>query len=1131
MEIGMVRKVDIDQEMQQSYLDYAMSVIVSRALPDARDGLKPVQRRILYAMYDMGLRPTSDYKKSARIVGEVLGKYHPHGDMAVYEAMARLAQDFTMRSALVDGQGNFGSVDGDPPAAMRYTEARLAPFAIEILNQLDRNTVDFSPNFDGTLKEPDVLPAAVPNLLVNGASGIAVGMATNIPPHNLGEVVDAMVVLLRNWDKVDDISVTDLMKYVQGPDFPTGGIILEEHGENEILAAYATGRGRVIVRGRVHAEEMSRGRMRLIITELPYQVNKSALIERIAELVREETLEGIADLRDESDRHGMRIVIELRQGVEPDTVVSGLYRKTPLEITFGINMLALVNGEPHLLSLKHALKVYLEHRLDIVRRRSEYDLDKARQRLHILEGLRVALKNLDEIIALIKSAADAEEARDKLMKRYKLSEIQAQAILDMQLRRLAALERKKIELEYKELEELIKELTALLKSPAKMRQVVESELLAMKEAYADKRRTQIVSLKEGESSTALLMTTDITPAQAVWVGVTADGLIARTAEDALPRVSGRAAPRWLLRTTTHHTLYLAAEDGRTAAVAASSIPEADVFANGLPLAKVAMFEDNDRLAAMFSVPPKYEIKEDQFVLAVTRQGLVKKSALSDLPGPSAQRFTLIKINPGDALVSALFAGGEDEILLLTAQGMAIRFSGQDVRPMGLVAAGVNGIKLAAADAVIAAEKFTPGGEILLVANNGKGWRLALSEFPLQGRYGQGVQVGKLPAGSRLAACLAGKKNQTGLLHFKLAAARSIRVDEVSLARRWKVPQDVVALKPGDSVEAITRLVDDLGRGEEKPRGGPKTALPEEELPQIVIDEEKQLVLAPFVEEIPPVAPAAEIKPAPQPAQEKSDGHKPKARVAPAKRARKAQAQKPAKAAEGSKKAVRKTAAARAPEKAVKKSASAQAGEQAAAKTTGTALPKAAAPISAGRGRKPAAVASSTEQKPAVEKPAVRTRKLAPAVGPVPVSVAKAAPKTVTAPPKAPAPAVKRSPKSTSPAPETPVGAAAGQPIPPVKRDRKVLSQAPAVPAPQVKRGQKPAVTTPAAPPSKAAQKPVAGKKGRMPASQPAEKPSAAPKPVSKSGAASKPGKESKQNIASPQKKGGPKKPPGQEPLF
>ena len=850
MEIGLVRKVDIDQEMQQSYLDYAMSVIIARALPDARDGLKPVQRRILYAMYDLGLRPNTDYKKSARIVGEVLGKYHPHGDMAVYESMARLAQDFTMRHTLVDGQGNFGSVDGDPPAAMRYTEARLAPFSIELLNQLDRDTVDFSPNFDGTLKEPDVLPAAIPNLLVNGASGIAVGMATNIPPHNLGEVIDASVMLLREWEKMDDIAIQDLMKYVQGPDFPTGGIILEEHGQNELLAAYATGRGRVIVRGRVHAEEMSRGRSRLIITELPYQVNKSALIERIAELVREGTLEGIADLRDESDRHGMRIVIELKQGVEAEQVVSGLYRKTPLESTFGINMLALVNGEPHLLSLKHALKVYLEHRITIVRRRSEHDLLKARQRQHILEGLLVAIKNLDEIIALIRAAQDAGEAKERLIKRFKLSDLQAQAILDLQLRRLAALERKKIEQEYKDLAEQIKELEVLLKSPLKMRQMVEAELIAMRLAYADKRRTQIVSLKDGESAKALLMTTDITPPQTVWVGVTADGIIARTSEDALPRVSGKVAPRWLLRTTTHHTLYLAGEDGRTAAVAVSSIPEAEKFSDGVSLAKVSMFEENERLAALFSVPPKNEIKDERFILTVSRLGMVKKTVLSELPGPSMQRFVLARINPSDSLGWTMLTTGSDDVLLVTAKGMAIRFSEQDVRPMGLVAAGVNGIKLAAADALVIAEKTTPGGEILLIASSGKGWRLDFREFPLQGRYGQGVQVGKLPGGAKLVAALPGKKNQNGILHLKLAAAKSIRVDEVPLVKRLKAPQDILELKAGDAVEAITGLVDGLKFWEDRSRQGPKEAVEADVVPQIVIEEEKQLVLGEFALETP-----------------------------------------------------------------------------------------------------------------------------------------------------------------------------------------------------------------------------------------------------------------------------------------
>jgi len=442
MEVGMVQKIDIDQEMQQAYLDYAMSVIVSRALPDARDGLKPVHRRILYAMYDMGLRPDSGYKKSARIVGEVLGKYHPHGDMAVYDAMARMAQNFSMRCPLVDGQGNFGSMDGDPPAAMRYTEARMAAPAAEMLADINKDTVDFDVNFDDTLKEPTVLPAAIPNLLVNGATGIAVGMSTSIPPHNLGEVVDALVFLLQKWDKIDDIDLAEILKFIQGPDFPTGGIIIQSADNDVLASAYGTGRGRITVQARAHIEEMERGRHRLIITELPYMSNKSSLIERIADLVRDERLVGIADLRDESDRQGMRIVIELTKTADPQTVLQELFRLTPMQGTFSIIMLALVNGEPRLLTLKQALRVYLDHRLVIIRRRSQHDLEKARQRAHILEGLLVALRNLDEVISIIRRSRTAETARSSLMRRYKLSQIQAQAILDMPLRRLASLEKK-----------------------------------------------------------------------------------------------------------------------------------------------------------------------------------------------------------------------------------------------------------------------------------------------------------------------------------------------------------------------------------------------------------------------------------------------------------------------------------------------------------------------------------------------------------------------------------------------------------------------------------------------------------------------------------------------------------------
>ena len=451
MELGLVQTIDIDEEMQQAYIDYARSVIVSRALPDARDGLKPVHRRILYAMYDMGLRPESSHKKSARIVGEVLGKYHPHSDMAVYEAMARMAQEFSMRYPLVEGQGNFGSVDGDPPAAMRYTEARLEDSAVHMLADIEKETVEFDDNFDGTLVEPKVLPSAIPNLLVNGATGIAVGMATSIPPHNLVEVTDALIYMLHKWRRVDNITVEDLMQFVKGPDFPTGGIILQDEGSEKLLSAYSTGRGRVSVQASAHVEEMSRGRNRIIVTELPYMTNKSTLIERIANLAREEKLEGIADLRDESDRQGMRIVIELYKSADPQDVLRDLYKSTPMQNTFSLIMLALVDGEPRLLSLKQALKVYIEHRLEIITRRSKYELARAEARAHILEGLMVALQNIDEVINIIRRSQRVETAKSSLRKRFKLTNIQAQAILDMPLRRLASLERRKIDEEFRSL--------------------------------------------------------------------------------------------------------------------------------------------------------------------------------------------------------------------------------------------------------------------------------------------------------------------------------------------------------------------------------------------------------------------------------------------------------------------------------------------------------------------------------------------------------------------------------------------------------------------------------------------------------------------------------------------------------
>lgn len=816
MELGLLRKIDIEREMQQAYLDYAMSVIVARALPDARDGLKPVQRRILYAMYDMGLNPNAAFKKSARIVGEVLGKYHPHGDAAVYEAMARLAQDFTMRYPLIEGQGNFGSVDGDPPAAMRYTEARLAPTAMEMLADIEKNTVDFVSNFDDTLTEPSVLPAAIPNLLVNGSSGIAVGMATSIPPHNLGEVIDALTFMLESWEKLDEISTEQIMRFIQGPDFPTGGVVIEQPGGESLESAYGSGRGRILVQARAHIEEMERGRSRILVTEIPYQVNKSSLIERIAELVREGQIEGISDLRDESDRHGLRIVIELSKNADAEKTLEALYRHTPMQTTFSLILLALVDGEPRLLTLKQALRVYLEHRLTVTRRRAEFELEKARQRAHILEGLLIALKHLDEIIALIRNSPDAETARTRLIKRFKLSEIQANAILEMQLRRLAALERKKIEAEYKELQARIKELEALLKSPKKMRQVVAEELLRIKATYADRRRTQILHLKEKQQGITAL-TVQTLPAQKVWVGIGKDGLLGRTAEDKMPRLSGSEAPLLLAHASAADTLYLASPNGKAAAIAIQTLPQVEKWSEGAPWYKVSPLKENEPIQVLFSLPlQRKDLPQGLCLMSVTRGGMVKKTAVSELPGPSAQAFTLAKVNEGDALLWVLWVRDEDEVLLITARGMAIRFAASEVRPMGLVAAGVSGIKLESGDEVIGAHILSQDASLLLLASDGRAKRLAPSEFPLQGRYGKGVIAWELPKGVRLVGSALGKDNTTIGIHLRKAASRALRLDEVPLRKRTAVRGDsIVEVKAGDAVVGIVAPQEEVPGGRER----------------------------------------------------------------------------------------------------------------------------------------------------------------------------------------------------------------------------------------------------------------------------------------------------------------------------
>ncbi|PJF40727.1 MAG: DNA gyrase subunit A [Phototrophicales bacterium] len=755
MAVNSIRQVNIDEEMREAYLDYAMSVIVARALPDARDGLKPVHRRILYAMHAMGIRAGGDYKKSARIVGEVLGKYHPHGDAAVYETMVRLAQDFSLRYTLVDGQGNFGSIDGDNAAAMRYTEARMAQIGEELLVDIDKDTVDFVDNFDGSLTEPAVLPANIPNLLINGASGIAVGMSTSVPPHNLSEVCDALIYMLGKWTKYDDITVHDLMQFIKGPDFPTGGVIYRhkdsaDEGEDTLAAAYVSGRGKITVRAKVHIEDMGRGKSRIIVSELPYQTNKSALIERIANLVRDGKLEGLADLRDETDRQGLRLVIELQRGADPTQVLNDLFRLTPLQDTFSIIMLALVNGEPRLLSLKQALRVFLDHRLEIVRRRSEFDLEKARARLHILEGLLAALDNLDAVVALIRKSRTVETARNNLRKTLKITEIQAQAILDMQLRRLAALERKKIEDEHAEKVKLIKFLEGLLKSQKKMRTVVAEELAAIRETYADRRRTIIADSVAGKVDADSLLT----PAEDTWVTLTVKGNLGRTLDNTRPTVTTdvKEPPRFILESNSTHTLYLFTAKGQCATIPIQLLPQINDPAHGQPFSEFCALALKEEIVAVLSLPPDLE---SGYLFLATEGAQVKRIRLEDLPGMRSDAFKVMNVGKGDRLGWVFYTTGEDEILLTTAQGQAIRFSENDVRPTGLPSGGMRGVKLLGQrDRVVGAFVVVPHQHVWSITDDGVAKTSSVDEYPTQGRAGSGVITMRLPAGSLEVAAAA-----------------------------------------------------------------------------------------------------------------------------------------------------------------------------------------------------------------------------------------------------------------------------------------------------------------------------------------------------------------------------------------
>ena len=774
MDLGTVQRIDIEEKMRSAYLSYAMSVITSRALPDVRDGLKPVQRRILYAMHDMGLRHDRPTRKSARIVGEVLGKYHPHGDSAVYDAMVRMAQEFSMRYPLIDGQGNFGSIDGDGAAALRYTEARLSAIGGEMLQDLDKDAVDFGDNFDNSLQEPTVLPAKLPNLLVNGVGGIAVGMATNIPPHNIGEIVDAIVYLIDNYAQAEDVTLDDLMRFVQGPDFPTGGSILGSEG---IRQAYATGRGRVVMRSQIHLEELGGGRQALIVSELPYQVNKSTLVGRIATLVREGRVDGIADLRDESDRAGIRIVIELRRGVSWEPVLATLLKYSQLQNTFGVNMLALVDGEPRTLSLKRALLHHIDHRYQVIERRTRFELDRALKRAHILEGLLIALDHLDEVIDTIRRSRTADTARNNLRKKFNFSEEQAQAILDMQLRRLAALERRRIQEEYRELMQHINYLRDLLSDENKLRGVIKDDALEMKRAYGDPRRTRVTDLEVSTEISA----GDLAPSEDVIVATTVQKTVRQfPLEMAVPGPQGwlatlaevDEAPLLMTRADTRDRMLFVTDRGRALGVGAHQLPDARLQTEGIPVASLGSLDEGEEVVALVAVPSS---SEEGYLALATAQGQVKRLELGELANVGRDPIEVMGLGEGDCVIKAARTTGEGELLLVTSQGKAIRFAEGEVRAQGRSAMGVRGINLQDGDQVVALAVPQDGAELLIASANGFAKRSRLSEYSAQGRGGQGALTldasKEAIAGPLVAACTVSEDD-----HVVLATAQGHMAD-------------------------------------------------------------------------------------------------------------------------------------------------------------------------------------------------------------------------------------------------------------------------------------------------------------------------------------------------------------------
>jgi DNA gyrase subunit A len=797
---GKIKNVGIESEMQESYLSYAMSVIIGRALPDVRDGLKPVHRRILYAMQDMGMRHNTPYKKCARIVGEVLGKYHPHGDTAVYDTMVRMAQDFSFRKPLIDGHGNFGSIDGDSAAAMRYTEARLSEIAEELLVDIDKETIEFIDNFDSSLKEPSVLPAKFPNLLVNGSSGIAVGMATNIPPHNLGEVIDGIIYMIDH----PDTDIKEIIKRVKGPDFPTGGMIMGLKGIND---AYTTGRGLVTVRGKAHIEQTKKGKPFIIINEIPYQVNKSRLIERIAQAVREKRIEGISDLRDESDKSGMRIVVEVKREADPNVIINLLYKHTQLEDTFGIIMLALVNGVPRTLNLLELIQEYIKHRFDVIVKRTKYELRKAKERAHILEGLLIALDNLDAVISLIRSSKDVPTAKAGLIKKFKLTEIQAQAILDLRLQKLTGLERGKIKAEYDELQERIKYLNELLSNDSLIYGLIKEELKAIKKKYNDERRTEITS------QTSDIEIEDLIAEEENVIAITHSGYIKRLPADTYRKQhrGGRGVTGMNLKeedfvehlfiSSTHNYIMFFSNLGKVYKLKVHELPLGSKASKGKAIVNILPFRSNERVAAIIAVK---EYGEEDYLVMATKKGYVKKTAITKYSRSRKDGLLAINLDKGDELIRVEKTSGKDDVMIVTKNGQAIRFSEADTRPMGRATRGVRGIKLKKGDEVLAMVIVRDTeGDLFILTDNGYGKKTSVTEYNRIKRGGLGVKTITL---TERKGKIAGAKILQDDYDVMVISAKGIviRVQSEAISRHGRTSQGVkiMNLEKSDKVASV-----------------------------------------------------------------------------------------------------------------------------------------------------------------------------------------------------------------------------------------------------------------------------------------------------------------------------------------